>query len=74
MGAPAITNPRWTGTNFTLAVASVAGFNYVLEFKNTLTDPSWTAIQTNPGTGGSVALTNTGPVGSNRFYHVRVQP
>ncbi len=74
MAAPAITSPKLTGTNFTLSVSSIAGFNYVLEFKNALLDSSWTAVQTNPGTAGFITLTNTGPVGPSRFYHVRVQP
>jgi hypothetical protein len=73
VAAPTITNPKLTGTTFTLSVSTQTGFNYVLEFKNSLNDSNWTPIQTNNGNGGLIALTNTGVYGPSRFYHIRVQ-
>jgi hypothetical protein len=71
---PAVTNVKLTGGTFTLsAQPTVMGFNYVLEYKNSLTDPGWTPVQTNVGNGGLINLTNIAVVGPTRFYRVRVQ-
>lgn len=71
--APTISKPKLTGTTFTLSASTQAGFNYILEFKNSLNDSIWTPIQTNSGNGGLITLTNAGVSGPSRFYHVRVQ-
>jgi hypothetical protein len=72
--APTISNPNLAGTAFTLSVLTQVGFNYVLEFKNSLTDPLWTPVQTNGGgNGGLMNMTNSGLTAPTRFYRVRVQ-
>jgi hypothetical protein len=71
--APTISNPNLAGTAFTLSVLTQVGFNYVLEFKNSLTDPVWTPVQTNGGNGGLMNMTNSGLTAPTRFYRVRVQ-
>jgi len=73
--APVITvnMAQWNGTNIILSVPTQDGFDYVLEWKNTLTDPIWTPMSTNSGTGGVITLTNTTVSGPSRFYHIRVQ-
>jgi hypothetical protein len=68
-----ISSPKLTGTTFTLSVPTAVGFNYVLEFKNSLSDANWTGVQTNRGGGGMISLTNNGAIGPSRFYRVRVQ-
>ena len=68
-----ISSPKLTGTAFTLSVPTEVGFNYVLEFKNSLSDANWTGVQTNSGSGGMISLTNNGAIGPSRFYRVRVQ-
>jgi trimeric autotransporter adhesin len=70
---PTITNPKLKGTTFTISVGTQIGFNYVLEFKNSLSDANWISGQTVSGTGGAVILTDSGAVGSSRVYRVRVQ-
>ncbi|HEX4265122.1 MAG TPA: Calx-beta domain-containing protein [Verrucomicrobiae bacterium] len=70
---PLITNLRLSGTTFTLSVGSQAGFKDVLEYKNTLNDAIWIPVQTNSGNGETIGLTNTGVIGSSRFYRVHVQ-
>ncbi|MBE0540387.1 MAG: immunoglobulin domain-containing protein, partial [Verrucomicrobia bacterium] len=70
---PALTNPRLTGTTFTLSLSSQIGFNYVLEFKNSLNEGNWTVVQTVGGTGGTIDLQDTGATGLSRLYRVRVQ-
>jgi hypothetical protein len=60
------------GTNVSISVDSVAGLTYRLEYKNVLTDPSWTPV-TPPasGTGGPVILFDTNaPFTPTRFYRV----
>jgi hypothetical protein len=71
--SPLLSNPHYAGTTFTVNVPTQIPFSYVLEFKNALSDASWTGVQTNAGTGGQITLTNTGVVAPNRFYRVRVQ-
>lgn len=71
--APVISDAKLTGTTFTLSVPTEVGTNYVLEFKNFLSDANWTPIKTNSGDGGTMNLTNTGVVGPSRFYHIRIQ-
>ena len=70
---PVISNPELTGTTFTLSVPTQLNVNYVLEFKNFLTDAVWTSLRTNSGNGGMLNLTNTETVGSSRFFRIRIQ-
>jgi len=61
------------GTNLFLNWPGVAGQTYQLEYKNNLTDPTWTPLG-NPvtGTGGTLALTlNTG-TSPQRFFRLRL--
>jgi hypothetical protein len=72
--SPNIGNPKLTGTTFTLSVPTTqVGFNYTLEYKNTLSDANWTFVQVLGGNNGTIILTDTTATGSSRFYHVRVQ-
>jgi hypothetical protein len=71
--APVISNPKLAGSTFTLSVPTQTGTNYVLEFKNFLSDAVWTSIQTNSGNGGMMNFTNTGTVSPSRFYRIRAQ-
>jgi len=71
--APVISNAKLTGSTFTLSVPTQTGTNYVLEYKNSMSDANWIPIQTNSGTGGMMNLTNTGTVGPSRFYRIHLQ-
>jgi hypothetical protein len=71
--APVISNSKLTGSTFTLSLPTQTGTNYVLEYKNSMSDANWIPIQTNSGTGGMMNLTNTGTVGPSRFYRIRLQ-
>ena len=71
--SPTISNAKRTGSSFTLSAPSEAGFNYILEYKNSMSDSTWIPVQTNSGNGGMISLTNTGATGPSRFYHIRVQ-
>ena len=55
-----------------LSFATQAGFNYILEYKNTLTDSAWLPLTNAPGTGG-VLTVDAGAAGSQRYYRLRVE-
>ncbi|MSU58859.1 MAG: hypothetical protein EXS35_11955 [Pedosphaera sp.] len=70
---PTIVAPAVGGGNFTAQSASQLGFNYVLQGTTSLSPVSWTNIQTNAGTGGTLSFTV--PVAGNpqRFFRIKVQ-
>jgi uncharacterized repeat protein (TIGR01451 family) len=61
-----------SGSGLSLSVNSIAGLNYTLEFKNFLTDPSWTILPASAmtGTGGVITLQDTNAPQTQRFYQV----
>jgi uncharacterized repeat protein (TIGR01451 family) len=61
-----------TPTNVSLSLSSVAGQNYLLEYKNFLSDPQWVPLPPpQAGTGGPLILQDTnGPQLPSRFYRV----
>ncbi len=63
-----------SGTNTVLSFPSQAGGNYQVQFKNSLTDATWTPLNAMPlpGTGTTLSVTNFGPI-SNRFYRLLIQ-
>src|SRR5262249_11197803 len=67
-----LVNPRASGTNFIVSVATTVGKTYYLESTPELIDPIWTMVTHAAGTGRLVDLTDTNP-GTNAFYRVRVQ-
>jgi hypothetical protein len=69
---PTLTQSR-SGTNLIIGVPTEVGPNYVTEFKNLLTDPTWTPLVTNAGTGGSISVTNTVTTPTQRFFRTRMQ-
>jgi hypothetical protein len=69
--SPTISDPSINGTTVSIPVSTQSGVNYLLEYKNALTDPSWTPISTwQPGTGNSLLLQDTNPPAASRFYRV----
>ena len=56
-GTP-ISLPVLVGSALLISVPTVSGAHYVLEYKYALSDPNWTASQTNLGNGGIITFTN----------------
>ena len=55
-----------------ISFPSETGLNYLLEYKNLLTDPTWTpASPAVAGTGGVMTLQDTNPPAASRYYRVR---
>jgi hypothetical protein len=72
--APSASAPVLTSSGVSISVETVLGLNYLLEYKNELQDPGWTAATTwLPGTGGIVVLQDTNSTSSSRFYRIRGQ-
>ena len=70
---PTVNNMRLTNNAATVSVPTQVGYNYTLEFKNSLSDASWTSVITISGTGGTMTLTDPSAAVPKRFYRVRVQ-
>ena len=61
-----------TTNGVTIRWASVVGLNYQLQYKNALSDPSWTTLPNSlAGTGNTISMTDT-TTGANpsRYYRV----
>ena len=67
------THPSWANNTFHLAVQTTSGKTYVLEFKNSLKDPVWTAVDSVSGDGTLRTLTDFSASTPQRFYRVRQQ-
>jgi hypothetical protein len=55
-------------------VVTVESRQYILEFKDSLEDPSWNASTMTLGTGAVEELKDPEPLRKQRFYRVRVVP
>jgi len=59
------------GTGVGVSLGSVAGLSYRLEYKDSLSDPTWTPLPpTVLGTGGPLVLQDTNAIAPSRFYRV----
>lgn len=65
---PAVAGPNGVKLN----VPSLPGRVYIVEYKNSLTDPTWTELTRRDGTDGTLAVEDVDQA-DGRFYRVRVQ-
>jgi hypothetical protein len=70
---PQIISAYKTPTSYFCSIRSYTGVSYVLEYKNAITDATWTSLAPVAGNGGTLPLDNTPAVSNTRFYRVRVQ-
>jgi alpha-tubulin suppressor-like RCC1 family protein len=56
---------------FSVQIPSQSGRVYVLEYKDALTDLTWSALPLVAGDGGELSLRDPTPTGNQRFYRVR---
>jgi len=63
-------NPRLSSSGLSVSVQTESGKAYALQYKDSLTDATWTTMPQVSGTGGVITL--NGPLGPNghRFYRV----
>jgi hypothetical protein len=71
---PLASDPVQTASGLSVPISSVEGLSYSLEYKNALSDATWTPATTSlPGTGGILILQDTNSTASSRFYRVHCQ-
>jgi alpha-tubulin suppressor-like RCC1 family protein len=68
-----LSKPAWADGLFTVSVPSQTNKLYLLQYKTTLTDPSWTSFSIVSGTGLPVMLSNPSGTNNHRFYGVQEQ-
>jgi subtilisin-like proprotein convertase family protein len=69
---PFIQQPLLSSDQFKFQFATVAGHTYFVEYKNALTNPVWSAVQSFAGDGTMKTVTDPMTAGQ-RFYRVRMQ-
>lgn len=70
--APVLTVPAVVDGHVVLRFSSIAGKNYLVEFKSALSDSAWAPRATLPGTGAEVEYREA--VGAAGFYRVTLLP
>ena len=70
--APIIRTMDYHNGTFTVTFATEDSHSYAVDYKNKLTDPTWTALGTNIGNGLEQTVTNSPPLPTTRFYRVRL--
>jgi hypothetical protein len=69
---PAIHSLTFTANAVLISLTSVVGFNYELDYKDSLNDPAWLpASSPIPGTGDVIILEDATLPAASRFYRVR---
>jgi hypothetical protein len=71
---PVIVNPILSGNSFSFAINTVAGRNYVIEYKTNLTDVAWQTLRTLSGNGSQQTINVPIGSGPQAFYRFHLQP
>lgn len=71
--SPTLAGVSGSQTNFGFSYATALGATYVVEYKNSLSDVSWTPLATNAGTGGLLNYVELTGDATSRFYRVVVR-
>ncbi len=73
-GSPVtLLNPAHSGGVTTFSFQTQSGHTHLVQYKNVLTDPVWTLLQTVPGDGTVANITDNGASTATRFYRVVTQ-
>lgn len=70
---PVILNPVLSRSFFTFAINTVAGRNYIIEYKTNLTDATWQTQQTLSGNGSQQIISVPIGLDRQRFYRFHLQ-
>jgi len=73
LNGPALFGPSFQGNEFYVSVFTVDGWLYSLEYKDNLSDLSWTPVTDMDGDGAVRVLIDPFATGTQRFYRVRVE-
>jgi hypothetical protein len=66
-------NATRSGTNINISFQTQSGFSYLVQYKNNLTDPSWTPLGSSIPGDGTVKVVSDPNSRSSRFYRVSIQ-
>jgi hypothetical protein len=66
-------NAAWQAGVFSISVPTRTNTSYVLQFKQALSDPSWTDLNTVSATANTITLTDPAAMSAHGFYRVREQ-
>jgi len=66
-----LVDSTFAGNGFSTRLLTQSGRVYALEYKDSFTDTSWTALPLVAGNGGMKVLTDPTATNSQRFYRVR---
>lgn len=66
-----VMNPSWNGSRFSFGVPTRKGRVYRLEYKDNLSDSTWTGLALVAGNDTTLTLSDSGAPASQRFYRVR---
>ncbi len=66
-------HPAFNSGTVTFSFVTQSGHTHFVEYKNNLTDPSWTPLQTVPGSGSTTNISDATASGNARLYRVRTQ-
>jgi len=73
LASPVTLTATHVGANINISFQSQNGFSYQVQWKNNLTDVSWTSLNS-PITGdGTIKSVSDPASGSSRFYRVSIQ-
>jgi PKD repeat protein len=70
---PLILSAAFSNANFTFSFATLSGFTYVVQYKDSLTDPIWQPLQSVPGDGTVKTITIAITSVAQRFYRLSVE-
>jgi hypothetical protein len=70
--SPTVSAPVLLGAGLAYSFGTEIGPSYVVDFASSLTNPVWTPIGTNVGTGSPISVTNT-LTGSEGYFRIRLQ-
>jgi hypothetical protein len=70
---PIIVSPAFDGTSFSFSFDAIPGKTYVVQYKNSLIDPTWLTLVTLPGDGSPKTISSSSPSSAQVFYRLSVQ-
>jgi hypothetical protein len=70
---PRLRSIAWNGGSLSFGFPSVAGAIYVVQYKDTLSDPVWLELSRQTSDGSPISVNDSNPTGPSRFYRVQVQ-
>jgi hypothetical protein len=74
IGGAGVPPPSLSNGNFNWSFTAQNGVSYTVEYKTSLSDPSWTDLQTVGGSGGIVTISNAVAGRPAGFYRLKILP